>query len=113
QDLRHREHQVGGRRALGQLTVEPEADDFGGQEIEWLTQQHGLGLDAAHAPAEYAHAVDHGGVRVGADDGIGIDARLSVRDAAMHNAREVFDVDLVDDAAARWHYAEVLERLLA
>ena len=38
--------------------------------------QHGrLGLDAADAPADDAEAVDHGGVRVGAEHGVGKDHR--------------------------------------
>ncbi len=37
-----------------------------------LAEHGGLGLDAADAPAEHAQAVDHGGVRVGADERIGV-----------------------------------------
>jgi len=32
---------------------------------------HRLGLDAADAPAQDAQAVDHGGVRIGADERVG------------------------------------------
>ena len=61
------EHQVGGGDAFAQLAGELEADHVGRQEIHRLAQHAGLGLDAAHAPADDADAVDHGGVAVGAD----------------------------------------------
>ena len=43
-----------------------------------LAEHRGLGLDAADAPAEHAEAVDHGGVRVGADAGVGVGAKDAV-----------------------------------
>src|SRR5690606_34573481 len=64
---------------------------------------------AAHAPAEHAQAVDHGGVRVGADDGIGIGVAVVVE----HYAGQVLDVHLVHDAGVRRHDLEVVEGLLA
>ena len=40
-----------------------------------LAEHGGLGLDAADAPAQHGQAVDHGGVAVGADHGVGIGDR--------------------------------------
>ncbi len=42
------------------------AHDLRQQHVDRLAQHHGLGLDAAHAPAQHAQAVDHGRVAVGA-----------------------------------------------
>ena len=53
---------------LRQLAVEPHADDPRHRLVERLAEQHGLGLDAAHAVAQHAEAVDHRRVRVGADE---------------------------------------------
>src|SRR4029450_9567410 len=65
--------------------------------------------DAADAPAEHAQAVDHRGVRVGADDRIRV--RLPV---ALHDrAGQVLDVDLVHDAGAGRDDLELVERGLA
>ena len=66
-----------------ELTREVHADDIGGKEIEGLAEHAGLCLDPAHAPADNADAVDHGGVAVGADEGIGIIEAI----LAVHAAR--------------------------
>ena len=60
-----------------------------------------LRLDAAHAPAEHAEAVDHGGVAVGAEQRVGIGVRRAVEFCGPHRLGEVLEVDLVADAGAR------------
>ncbi len=69
--LRDGEHQVGGGDALAEFAVQLEADHIGQEHVHGLAEHDGFGLDAAHAPADHAQTVDHGGVRVGADEGIG------------------------------------------
>ena len=114
QHLRDREDEVGRRRALGQLAGELEADDARDQHRHRLTEHRRLGLDSTDAPAEYAEAVDHRGVRVGPDERVRISKALPVGVAALeHRPRQVFEVDLMHDAGVRWHDGEVLERLLA
>jgi hypothetical protein len=105
------QHQVGGGDAAAQLALELHADHVGGQEVDGLAQHAGFRLDAAHAPAHHADAVDHGGVAVGAHQRVGVvDVVLLV---LVHAARQVFQVHLVDDAEARGHDAEGVERLHA
>jgi hypothetical protein len=72
------EHQVGGGDAFLQLAGQLEADDFGDQHRDRLAEHRRLRLDAADAPAEHAEAVDHRGVAVGADAGVGIGDGLAV-----------------------------------
>ncbi len=113
QHLGDGEHQVGRRRARGQVAVQLEADHSGDQHADGLTEHRGLGLDAPDAPADHADAVDHGGVGVGADAGVGVgDGRAVFAVAGEHHAGQVLDVDLVDDAGAGRHDLEVLERAL-
>ena len=109
QDLGHRQHEVGRRRALAQRARQPEADDLRHEHRQRLPEHRRLGLDPADAPAEHAEAVDHRRVRVGADE------RVREGDAVAHldDAREVLEVDLVDDPGVRRHDAEVVERALA
>ena len=87
---------------------EAQPDDRRDQHRRRLAEHARLGLDAADAPAEHAQAVHHGRVRVGADD------RVEVGDAVVleDDAREVLEVDLVADAHARGHDAELLEGAL-
>ena len=72
QHLGRGQHKVGRGDAFGQRTGQFETDHFGDQHRYRLAQHRGLCLDAAHAPAQNAQAVDHRGVTVGADAGIGI-----------------------------------------
>jgi hypothetical protein len=76
--LRDRQHQVRRRCAFGQAAVELEADDLGKQHVDRLSQHAGLGLDAAHAPAQHPEAVDHGGVAVGAHQRVGIGEHVAL-----------------------------------
>ena len=71
QHLRDRQHQIRGRRAFGQPPVQLEADHRGNQHRERLAEHGGFRFDSADAPAENAEAVDHRGVRIGADQRIG------------------------------------------
>ena len=57
---------------VGQRAGELEADHPRDEHRHRLAEHGRLGLDAADAPAEHAEAVDHRGVRVGADAGVGV-----------------------------------------
>src|SRR3546814_19593472 len=60
----------------------------------------------------HAQAVDHGGVAVGADAGVGIGDGDAVRAFARPDAlRDIFQIDLMADAGARGDGIEVVERL--
>ena len=92
--------------------------DLGNQHGCGLAEHDRFGLDAADAPAQHRQAVDHGGVTVGAHQririGDGLLLSLGVLDlGAPHGLRQMLQVHLVADAGARWHDAEIVERLLA
>ena len=80
--------------------------------VERLAEQHGLGLDAADAPAEDAEPVDHRRVRVGADQRVGEGDVVPPSARTSTTLRQELEVHLVHDARARRDDAEVLERLL-
>ena len=62
QHLGDGQDQVGGRDAVLKFAVQLEPDHVRQEHVHWLAEHHGFGLDAAHAPAQHAQAVDHGGV---------------------------------------------------
>ncbi len=103
------QHQVGGGNARLKRARQVHAHDVGRKEIHGLAQHPCLGLDAAHAPAHDTQAVDHRGVRVGSDDRV----RIIHAVLLQHAFRQVFQVDLMDNADARRHHAETIERLRA
>ena len=61
------QYQIGGSDAFTQLTGQIYADHVRSQEVDWLAKHAGLGFNTADAPADHADAVNHGGVRIGAD----------------------------------------------
>ena len=97
----------------GSSPVQLEADDPRDQHGDRLAEHRGLGLDAADAPAEHAEAVDHRGVRVGADAGVRVGLQLAVDLTGDDRAGQVLDVDLVHDAGARRDDLELVEGGLA
>ena len=119
QHLRDGEHEVGRRHAFLELAGELDADHLGQNHRVGLAEHRGFRLDAADAPAEHREAVHHRGVRVGADDGVGIgelerlllavDLQLG-RGRGPDRLRQIFEIDLMADAGAGRHDAEVRER---
>ena len=94
-----------------QLAVQPEAEHLGDQHRHRLAQHRRLGLDAPHAPAEHAEAVDHRRVGVGPQQRVGVG--LAALGVVEDDPGEVLEVDLVDDPGVRRHHREVLEGPLA
>ena len=69
--LRDGENKIGGSDAIVEFAIEFETDHIRQEHIHGLTEHHGFGFDAAHAPTNHAETVDHGGVRIGANKRIG------------------------------------------
>ena len=117
--LGHREHEVGGSGSFRQPALEPESDDLRDQHRDGLTQHRRLRLDPADTPAEHTQAVDHRRMRIGPDQRIGVGlrqvARVGVRILVTgeNHSRQIFEIDLVDDAGVRWDHPEVVERVLS
>ena len=106
QELRHDEHEVGRRRALGQVAGQAHADHLGHRLVERLAEQDRLGLDAADAVAQDAEGVDHRRVRIGPDERV----RERHAVALVDDRRQELEVDLVDDAGPGRDDPEVPER---
>ncbi len=103
--LGDRQDEVGGRGPVRQLPGELEADDARDQHRDRLPEHRRLGLDPADTPAEHPETVDHRRVAVGADHRVGVGHSV----AHHHDAREIFDVDLMHDARAWWDDLELVE----
>ena len=78
-----------------------------------MPQHRRLGLDAADTPAHHTKAVDHRRMRVGADERVRIGHRPPVHLLRKHDAREVFEIHLVDNARVGRDDVEIAERTLA
>ncbi len=113
QHLGDRQHQIGGGDAFAQFAAELKAHDIRDQHRHRLTQHGGFRFNPAHAPAQYAETVNHGGMRVGAHQGIRPRHPLPIHLFAPDGPTEVFQVDLVTNTGARRHYAEAAEGLLS
>ena len=121
QHLRDRQHEIGRGDAFLQLPLELEADDVRQQHRQRLAKHAGFRLDTADAPAEHGKTIDHGRMRVGADqririsdlEGAGLLADRHLLLLGPHGLCEIFEIDLVADAGAGRHHREIRERLLA
>ncbi len=135
QQFGDRKDQVGRGGGRRELADEPHPHDLRHQHEVGLTEHDGLGLDAAHPPAEHAQAVDHRGVRVGADDGVGVGpgnrrrtlgaspGRASGSGAGRgagdsrrlptHHLGQVLQVDLMADACPGREHPQVVEFALS
>jgi hypothetical protein len=96
-------------RAFAQASGELHAYDERNQHGHGLPEHGGFGFDSADAPAEHAESVDHGGVRIGADEGVGISGALAAFFVNKNHARQIFKIDLVDDSSVRRHDGEIAE----
>ncbi len=113
QHLHDHQHQVGGRGAFDHFAVELEADHLRHAHRYRLAEHGRFGFDPADTPAQHREAVDHGGVRVRADQRVGVGDGAAVDLGGPDGLGEVFEVDLVTDAGPGWHHAEVFEGRLA
>ena len=109
QHLREVQGQVGGGDSLRKLTVQADTHHFRDEEGDRLAEHAGLRFDSAHAPAHRASSIDHGGVRVGADQSVGIVDAVPGKDPLG----QILQVDLVDDPDPGRNDREGVEGLLA
>ena len=93
------------RRRPVSFTPDDQRDEHGDR----LAEHGGFGFDSADAPAKHAEAVDHGGVRVGADQRVGIGRALAAFFADENDAGQIFEIDLVDDAGIGRNDGEIAE----
>ena len=89
-----------------------EADDFRNEHRYRLSEHGCFGFDSTNAPAEYAESVDHGGVRIGAYEGVGVSVDLLAHDFGENPFREILEIDLVDDSRVGRHDTEVVQGFL-
>ena len=113
QHLRDGQHDVGRGDAFLRLARQLEADHLGNQHRLRLAEHGGFRLDAADAPAEHGQTIDHRRVAVGADDRVGIGEGLGADLVGPDRLGEIFEIDLMADAGAGRHDAEVREGALA
>ncbi|RMP63452.1 hypothetical protein ALQ18_200068 [Pseudomonas marginalis pv. marginalis] len=77
-----------------------------------MAEHRGFSLNAANAPTENAQAVNHGGVRIGADQGVRVGDVPAAFVSVPHRLAKIFQVNLVTDAGAWRHHTEAVEGFL-
>ena len=111
QHLGDGEHEVGRGDAILAFAGQAKAHHFGDQHGDRLAEHGGLRLDPADPPTEHRETVDHGGMTVGADQRVGEgDGVRSVSLLGPHRLRQIFEIDLMANAGAGRHHAEIVER---
>ena len=113
QHLHDLQHKVGGRGAFAHGSGQLEAHHLGDQHRHRLAQHRRFRFNPAHAPTQHGQAVYHRGVAVGAHQSIRVGHQLPMLiGIGPDGLRQIFQVDLMANAGARRHDAEIVERLL-
>jgi len=97
----------------GEFPRQPEADHPGNQHGTRLPQEGRLRLDSPHSPPHDTKAVDHGGVGIGADQGVGANPPLPIPFDHHSDSAKVLEIDLVTDAGIGRDHAKIAERPLS
>ena len=113
QHLGDGQHEIGGRGAGGQAAGQLEADHLRDQHGDRLAEHGGLGFDAPHPPTQHSQPIDHGGMRIGANQGIGVGEFLAGAVGRENDPRQMLDIHLMDDAGVGRHDLEITECGLA
>ena len=88
-----------------QISHKFEADNLGEHHRDLLSEHDRLSLNASDTPTDDTKTIDHGRVRVSANNRIGIEDTILLED----NPGEPLKVNLVDDTVARRDDSEVGE----
>ena len=112
EDLRYRQHDIRGGNPGLRAAGKTHTDHRGSEHVERLPEHIGLRLDASDTPAEYAEAVNHRSMRIGPHERVGEYEPAGFRVRRPHEGRQILEVDLVADAPAGRHDAEVREGFL-
>ena len=103
------QHQIGRRCAFAQSAFNLKTDDLGNQHGDRLAEHRRFRLNTAYTPTEHRQGIDHGGVGVGADQGVGIGQRASALRLSPNGFSQIFEIDLVADTGTRRHHREVVK----
>ena len=110
--MRDGQHQVCGGDAFLELAAELETHHFRDQHRHRLAEHRRFGLNAAHAPAQHAEAIDHGGMGIGADQRVGEGVSATIFVLGPHGTAQIFEVYLVANPGAGRDHAEIIEGIL-
>ena len=93
--------------------MQPEPDHVGNEHAHRLTQHGRFRFNTANAPTQHAKTVDHGRVRVGANQRIAIRQRVRAVCGGKHHLAQILEIHLMTNAGARRHHAKIPQRGLA
>jgi len=69
--MRDVKHEIGRRYSFAQLSSQVDAHHFRRQKINRLPEHAGFRFDSADAPAHDAETINHGRMRISADERVG------------------------------------------
>ena len=113
EEFGNHQHKIGGRNAFFQFACQADAYDLGNRHIIRLSQHHGFCFYAADPPSHHSDTVNHGRVRIGADQSIRKGPSNAVQIPSHHNLPDIFKVHLMAYSGVRRHDPEIVETLLS
>ena len=113
QHLGNGQNEIGCSRAFAQPSRKLHAHHQRNQHGNRLSEHRRLGFNSTDAPPQNAQPIHHGGVTVGADQGVGVGDALAGALVDEDYAGQIFEVDLVDDAGVGRDDGQIAESGLA
>lgn len=101
------EDEICGSCMLGQFAVKVETNNLRKDHGNCLAKHDSFSLNSTNTPSGDTETIDHSGVRVSADNGVGVEHVVAVED----NTGEILEVDLMDNTRAWRNNLEIVEGL--
>lgn len=92
--------------------MQAKTDHIWDQHYDGLSQDGSLRFNPADPPSKHPQRIDHRCVRIGSDKRIGESQRIATGFLCENDARQILQVDLMDDASCRGNHTEIAEGFL-
>jgi hypothetical protein len=87
------------------ISFKSETDNLWADHGDGLTEHNRFSFNTTNTPSGNTKTIDHGGVRVGTNNGAVVKEAISLHD----NSGKILKVDLMDNTGAWWDDLEVVE----
>jgi hypothetical protein len=78
---------------LGEITSQFKSNDLGEDHRDLLAEHDGFGFDTANTPSYNTKSINHSGVRISSDTGVGHEHAVDIAD----EVGEPLQIDLMDN----------------
>lgn len=93
EDVGNSEHEISSSGVLGEITSQFKSNDLGEDHRDLLAEHDGFSFDTANTPSYNTKSINHSGVRISSDTGVGHEHAVDIAD----EVGEPLQIDLMDN----------------